>query len=172
MFLDIFIEILLFGIIIGISYYGYQKGIFGLVTKPIKTVAAFAFATVGYDLLKHERLYDFLLPLLPMKGQRLFVDLFVLRYVLNGSVFVLLFFTLRSALGLMIKLLNSFLSVGIIGWVNKVFGLFAASGISLIFANVFAKSVDWLFDLEGFKRSELVSDFNGGLLYSLFDNLS
>ena len=171
MFLDILFDIVLLGIIIGTSYYGYQKGLFGLATKPFKTVASFALASVGYKLIRTEYIYGFLLLLLPSDIHHLFVNWFVLRFIINGVAFVLLFFAFRYIIGLVIKMLNSILSIGIIGWINRTLGLLVASGFSIIIANFFANAVNWLFKLDWFKQSRLVSDFNGGWLYTFFDNL-
>ena len=170
MFLDIFVEIILLGIIIGTSYYGYQKGLFGIATKPFKTVISFALAFVGYKLIRTEYIYGFLLLFLPPNLHHLFVNWLVLRSIINGVAFVLLFFAFRFIIGLVIKALNSILSIGIIGWINRSLGLLVASGFSLILANLFANTINWLFKLDWLKQSGVVSDFNGGLLYRLFDN--
>lgn len=44
MFLDIFFEILLIGLLVGGSYYGIKMGFFNIAAKPIKVVLCIAFA--------------------------------------------------------------------------------------------------------------------------------
>ncbi len=86
--------------------------------------------------------------------------------------FVLLFFLSKLLISLGINLVNTYVSVGVLGRINRTMGFVLAGVLAFFGAWAFAGTVDFIFHLGIFNGSELIRNFSGGLLYRLFTSFS
>ena len=86
--------------------------------------------------------------------------------------FVILFFVAKLLIMLGIHLVNTFCSGGVLSKINKIMGFVLAGFLSILAAWAFVSVTDFFLHLPIFDGSVAVREFNGGLLYRLFNSLS
>ncbi len=86
--------------------------------------------------------------------------------------FVILFFVGKLLIMLGIYLVNSFCEGGVLAKVNKTMGFVLAGFLSILAAWAFVSIMEFFFHLPIFDKSTVVQNFNGGLLYRLFNSIS
>ena len=170
MFLDIFIEVVLLTIIIGGSYLGYQKGIFLLLARPIKSVILFPLSYVVYKFINTSKIESLVILFLPEMSSN-FAGLFLSIFARAVCV-ILILLICRIALACGIKLFDHLILDGPIRKFNRALGLVTSGLTSILFAVLIVNITDKLFALDLFINSRLVDEFDGGLLYRLFENLN
>nr|MBE6545484.1 hypothetical protein [Oscillospiraceae bacterium] len=171
MFLTVFFEVILLAILIGGSYYGYNKGFFVLAIRPAKAVlrvgAAFCFCVPLGEAV--------ILPLVaPLLYGRLpsGITSYVAGIISAGVAFLVILVLSGVLLSVLFSVLNYCASSGLIGRVNSLFGLIFAGIISVVTACFFVIIADIAMSLEPAQDSRLVKEFSGGPLYSFFSSIS
>ena len=96
----------------------------------------------------------------------------LVSFISRSFSFVVIYLTLRCLIKLLISILDSVLSIGVIGTINRILGATASVFIALIFAVLFTSTVDFLFQTDIFYKSRLVQDFSGGPIYRFFKKFS
>ncbi len=86
--------------------------------------------------------------------------------------FVLLFLLSKLLISIGISLVNTYVSVGVLGKINRTMGFVLAGVLAFFGAWAFAGTVDFIFHLGIFNGSELIRNFSGGWLYRLFTSFS
>lgn len=86
--------------------------------------------------------------------------------------FVLLYFVAKLLISLGIMVVNSYVSVGVLGQINKTMGFVLAFALAFLAAWAFTGIVDFVFHLGIFDNSELIRNFEGGWVYRLFNSFS
>ncbi len=86
--------------------------------------------------------------------------------------FIILFFVGKLLISLGIWVVNSYVSVGVLGKVNQVMGFVLAFVLAFLAAWVLAGLLDFIFHLGIFNGSELIRNFKGGWIYQLFVSFS
>ena len=86
--------------------------------------------------------------------------------------FVILFFVGKLLIMLGIFAVNRFCEGGILAKVNKTMGFVLAGFLSILAAWAFVSVMEFFFHLPLFDQSAVVQNFNGGLLYRLFNSIS
>lgn len=170
MFLNIFLEVILITILVGGSYYGYNKGFFKMAAGPVRLLlcvaVSFAFSRTVGDY--------FVAPIIRShmdEGIAYFADP-AISAASTALGFILLFVLARIVLSFVISLINRFLDEGIIGKINRASGFLLAGVIALLGAMCFASLAEYIFMLSVFDNSDLLKDFSGGPLYHLFTFIS
>lgn len=221
MFLKIFLEIILIGIIVGGSYYGIVTGFFKMAAKPIKVVASLSFAgllckVIGRFIVApiiHSPITNYIkdfmyehctdlspdsvvteIPtLLKMAGAAFNVNVVAdptatTDQMLNKVIgeltmptvnliamiisFVLLYFLCMFIISIGIFVVNSYVSDGVVGKINRIMGFVLAFLLALLVAWLLAGFIDFFFHLGIFDNSELIRGFKGGWIYRLLVNFS
>ena len=78
----------------------------------------------------------------------------------------------KLLISLGIWVVNSYVSVGALGKVNKVMGFILAFVLSFLAAWVFVGLLDFIFHLGVFDGSEYIRNFKGGWVYRLLASFS
>ena len=174
MFLDIFIDVVLLSIVIGGSYLGYQKGALLIASKPIKPVLAFYVTLFLNNRIDYTKMTDFVIMRLSDKLPR-YLSVFMPQISIGLTKlcgFTILFLLSITIVSLGVKTANLIISIGIIDRINKYLGLAITGVFAVSFACVIVRFTGALFSLDFFDDSRLFSNFDGGLLYKLFDSLN
>lgn len=94
------------------------------------------------------------------------------RMIGSLFAFIILFFLSKYVISAAIWAVNSFVSVGVIGQINKSMGFILAGSLAFLGAWALTGVIDFLFHLEVFDSYELIRNFEGGLLYRFFKEFS
>ena len=86
--------------------------------------------------------------------------------------FILLFLLSKVLISVGIWLINSYVTVGVLGEINKVMGFVLAGALAILAAWAFTGVMDFIFHLGIFNGSEVISNFEGGWIYRLFASFS
>ena len=95
----------------------------------------------------------------------------IVEFIMKIGLFTIIFFLSRFIVNFVIEFFDLFLSMGIVGRINRVFGCLLSMFISLSIAYYFARFTERIIYLEIFENSRLVSEFDGGPVYKVFTNL-
>ena len=221
MFLKIFMEVILIGILVGGSYYGLVTGFFQMAANPLKVVAGLLFSgslsgVVGKYIiapiiqspitnyikdfmyehcsdLSPDNVVSEMPTLLKMAGaafnievnvtpgattdqmlESVIVNLTTPAVNVIGIIiaFVLLFFLSKLIISIAISVINSYVSVGVLGQINKTMGFVLAFAVAFIAAWALTGVVDFIFHLGVFNNVEVIRNFSGGWIYRLFNSFS
>ena len=82
--------------------------------------------------------------------------------------FLLIFLFLKYFIRLLIYFADSFLNIGIIGWLNRLLGALISICVAFLCVTVFISVIDYFFQTDILLDSGLVRNFDGGLIYRLF----
>lgn len=171
MFLTVFVEVILLSILIGGSYYGYCKGFFCLAVKPARAVlrigAAFCFCVPLGDAIITPIISELLYGRLPSKAVSAIAGILSV-----GAAFLLILVLSGVLLSILFSILNYCVEAGVIGRVNRLFGLVFAGAISVLSAWLFVALTDAAMALEPVRDSRLVQEFSAGPLYRFFYSIS
>ena len=171
MFLTVFVEVILLAILIGGSYYGYNKGFFSLAIKPARTVlrigVAFCFCVPLGDAVFLPIIADLLKGRLPSE-----ILSTVASLISVGVAFLVILVVSGILLSVLFSVLNYCATEGLIGRVNSLFGLVFAGFVSIVLAWLFVAIADTAMTLEAMQHSRLVHEFSGGPLYNFFSSIS
>ena len=85
---------------------------------------------------------------------------------------MLLFLLSKLLISVGITVVNTFVSAGALGKVNKAMGFVLAGCLAFLAAWAVTGVVDFFFHLGIFNNSELIRNFEGGLLYRMFISFS
>ena len=94
------------------------------------------------------------------------------QIVASVIAFVILYFVGKLLISLGIWVVNSYVSVGVLGQVNKTMGFVLAFVLAFLAAWLFAGTLDFIFHLSIFDGSELIRNFEGGPVYWLLVRVS
>ena len=168
-----FFRIILIGIIVGGSYFGYQKGLFGIASRPIKTVLSFI---IGSFIVKSipEKASDLIFRIVPWSVGGITsasVDNPLLNILYRTAFLALTFILLRFALTSIFKLLESRLFVGVIGRINKGLGLVFGLCISLMLAFLLINASEGSVSSNGIESSIVIDESYLNRIREIFDSI-
>lgn len=166
MFLKLFVEIILLTIIFGGSYYGYKKGFFALAVKPVKALLRLG-TSVFFCVPLGELLISPIISPIIKKKIPVFLSTYIENVVSAGISFLIILVCSGFIFSLVSSLLDSCVSVGILGRINALFGLAFAAVCSIILAWIFVALTDIALALDFFADSRFVMEFDGGLFYKI-----
>ncbi len=220
MFLGFFLEVVLICILVGVSYYGYRRGLFRIIVSPLRRIISFLLAFSFSDYVARA----FVCPLIrtPVKSYLTEIllertnetDLYIstsdlppivkivaslcaesfeaiesateisIERILEGVsepllllisrliAFILLYLLFVILIRLGISLVDSVFCIGVIERINRSLGLILSFVLAIFCAWAFASLTDYLFRLEPFLESGLVSELRAGPIYTFFKEFS
>lgn len=86
--------------------------------------------------------------------------------------FMILFLLLRIAFNLLVDLADGILSIGVIGSLNRFFGVILSCMVAFVAAWTFTQGLDLLLRTPLLLDSEITRDFDGGPIYRFFISFS
>ncbi len=171
MFLTVFVEVALLAIIIGGATYGYRKGFFALVVKPVKLAVRFGASLLLSIPLGNAVIISFISPMLSRKFSGDFADIVISIASIALACLIIYFFS-GIALSTLTSVIDSCIKLGLIGKINGIVGFAIMLLISIMCSWIFVSLSDHIFSLDVFSDSRLVAEFEGGLLYEIIKKTS
>ncbi len=212
MLLELLLDVIIILILVLGSYFGYTRGFFRMVARPMRLVLCLAVSlgfcrAAGESLILPlvegpitnyiseyltERSTDVTVEKIPtvMKIAAVLFDIPIdftadsseemieqiisslaapaIKMISVALAFIILFLLMRIAYNFLVDIADSFLSLGIIGSLNRFFGVVLSCGLAFIIAWLFAQSIDLLFRSSRFEDSDIIRSFKGGPLYGFF----
>ena len=194
MLLSVVIEIVLFAIVIGGSWYGYWKGLLSLALIPCKRIICLTlsmlfcknigkliFEPIISDSLSNRinrslaNDNEFIPAFLPVEE---FADQSTSRISTKVAnllspvlAFALIFILSGILLSAVVAVLNTLFEKGFIGRINKIFGLLCATIISVAVAYFFAVTFNYILEFGVLGGVNDTESFSGGPLYRFFLDL-
>lgn len=219
MILNVFLDLIIVLILVIGSYFGYTRGFFRMVTRPMRLILCVSLSlafcrAVGESLilpLIEVPITDFIkeymlerstdlgssgvvkIPTLLKIAAVIFnlpidvstdsaesaveqtVNLLAtpaINIISVALAFLILLLLLRITFNLLVDIADSFLSLGIIGSLNRFFGVVLSCALAFVVAWLFTQSADLLFRSPIFEGSDTVGDFDGGPIYRFFIGFS
>lgn len=216
MLLNLFFDVILIIILVLGSYFGYTRGFFRMVARPMRLVLCFGISIAlcrpfGKSLIAplieapitnyiEELMLKKLTGLSPDASvteiptvMRIAAAIFhlpaditvdtveqivssfstpVVSMISVALAFIILLLLLRIAFNLLVDLADGILSIGVIGSLNRFFGVLLSCGAAFVAAWMFTQVVDLLLRSPLIINSEITRDFGGGPIYRFFISFS
>lgn len=220
MLLNLFFDVILVLILVLGSYFGYTRGFFRMVARPMRIVLCFGLAfafcrPLGESLIAplieapitnyiEEFMLEKLAGISPdasvteiptvMRIAAVIFDLPAeptidtaegtieqiisslatpaVNMISVAVAFIILLLLLRIAFNLLVDLADGFLSIGVIGSLNRFFGVILSCTVAFVAAWTFTQGLDLLLRTPLLLESEMTRDFDGGPIYRFFISFS
>ena len=220
MFLNVLLDVILILILVGGSYYGYTRGLFRILARPMRFILCLLLSlslcrVVGEAIIAPlieapitNYISEFMLercvglssgaavekiPTLmrvaaaafnvtldttaetvgeAVEGIVLSVATPLVSMIATAASFLLLLVISRIAFKFIVDIADGIFNFGIIGSINRFFGVVLSCAFAFFAAWLFAAFTDFLFRTALFDGSELLRDFEGGPIFRFFMSFS